>query len=180
MKQTMVELHGRDCSCRGGSWVLLGGASGSPCSGGGGEGRDKAVLSLQEWRQEGKPGNLETYRNAQERAEAGERREFQRFEVRLDVRLARIATWRDPEAQSESTVTEAIAAGGALVQSRMAVEKGEILEFAVGDAYRSRAEVMYVSAGAGPGADGIQRVGLRFLDALLPESFIPQGSQPIP
>ena len=47
-----------------------------------------------------------------------------------------------------------IAAGGALVRSRMAIEKGEMIRFAVGEAYDTRAEVMYVSLGSGAGTDG--------------------------
>jgi hypothetical protein len=180
MSETRVELHSRECSCRGGSWVLLEESSGSPCPGPENEAKEKEILSLKEWRQLGKPGSLESCREARERAEAGERREFQRYDVRLDVRLSRIATWRDPDAQSEDTVTEAVATGGALVQSRMAIEKGEIVHFAVGDQYESRAEVMYVSTGQGPGLDGVQRLGLKFLDAPLPESFIPKDATPLP
>jgi hypothetical protein len=39
---------------------------------------------------------------------------------------------------------------------------------------------MYVSMGEGPGLDGVQRLGLKFLDAPLPESFIPQDARPLP
>jgi hypothetical protein len=180
MNLTRVELHSRECTCRGGSWVLLEGASQSPCPGPEDEARERAVLSLPEWRQYGKPGSIESYREVKERLDAGERRQFQRFEVCIDARLARIATWRDPEAQTEDTVTEALAAGGALVRSRMAVEKGEFLQFSVGDEYETRAEVMYVSSGQGPGLDGVQRLGLKFLDAPLPESFIPEDATPLP
>ena len=98
----------------------------------------------------------------------------------MEVRLSRIATWRDPDAQSEDTIAEAIATGGALVQSRMAVDKGEMIQFSIGDDYQTRAEVMYVSTGQGPGLDGNQRLGLKFLDAPLPESFIPSDAQPLP
>jgi hypothetical protein len=177
MNGTRVELHSRECSCRGGSWVLLEGAAGSPCPGPENEAREKEILTLKEWRQYGKPGSIESYREARERASSGDRREFQRYEVQLHVRLSRIATWRDPDAQTEDTVTEALATGGALVQSRMAVERGEILQFSVGDEYDTRAEIMYVSTGQGPGLDGIQRLGLRFLDAPLPESFIPKDAK---
>ena len=175
--QTRIELHSQECSCRGGSWVLLEGAKGSPCSGADG---DKLVVTLKEWREAGKPGNLETYKVAEERAAGGERREFQRFQASLDVRLSRIASWREPASQSEETTTDAIAAGGALVRSQMAVEKGQIIQFAIGDGYETRAEVTYVSTGAGPGQDGVQRLGLKFLDAPLPGSFIPEDAQPLP
>jgi hypothetical protein len=177
--QTRIELHSQECSCRGGSWVLLEGAAGSPCSGAA-EGGDKLIVTIKEWRQAGKPGNLEVYQAAAERAASGERREFQRFQVSLDVQLSRIASWREPASQSEETTTDAIAAGGALVRSRMAVEKGQIIQFAIGDDYETRAEVTYVSTGEGPGLDGIQRLGLKFLDAPLPESFIPEDATPLP
>jgi hypothetical protein len=180
--QTRIELHSEKCSCRGGSWVLLEGATGSPCSAGADEATsgEKAVVTLKEWRQAGKPGNLELYREAEKRAASGERREFQRFQAHLDVRLSRITSWREPAGQTEETTTDAIAAGGALVRSRMAVDKGQIIQFAVGSEYETRAEVTYVSAGDAPGQDGIQRLGLKFLDAPLPEALIPGNAKPLP
>jgi hypothetical protein len=177
--ETRIELHGTSCSCRGGAWVLLESTQRSPCSGQEAETAEKLVLSITEWRQLGKPGSLEVFQEAQGRVDAGERRQFQRFEVTIPVRIARIATWRDPSAQAEETVTDVIAQGGALVRSRMAVEKGEMIRFAAED-YETRAEVMYVSAGSGAGMDGIQRIGLKFLDAPLPDSFIPEGAVPLP
>jgi hypothetical protein len=137
-------------------------------------------VTLTEWRQAGKPGNLEIYREAEVRAASGERRQFQRFRVNLDVTLSRITSWREPAPQTEETTTDALAAGGALVRSCMAVERGQILHFAVGDEYETRAEVTYVSTGEGPGNDGIQRLGLRFLDAPLPDSLIPEDAEPLP
>lgn len=180
--QTRIELHSQKCSCRGGSWVLLEGAAGSPCSGAKDDTEDgeKVIVTIKEWREAGKPGTLEIYRVAAERAASGERREFQRFQVSLDVKLSRVATWREPATQAEETTTDAIAAGGALVRSRMAVDKGQIIQFAVGDEYETRAEVTYVSTGEGPGLDGVQRLGLKFLDAPLPESFIPADAEPLP
>jgi len=65
------------------------------------------------------------------------------------------------------------------MQSRVAVEKGEIISFSVADC-DTRAEVICVSTGEGPGLDGVQRLGLKFLDAPLPESFIPSDAQPLP
>jgi hypothetical protein len=180
--QTQIELHSEKCSCRGGSWVLLGGATGSPCSAGNDEaaaGR-KAIVSLKEWRQAGKPATLEIYQAAEKRAASGERREFRRFQARLEVRLSRITSWREPAGQSEETTTEVIAAGGALVRSRMAVDKGQIIQFSVGDEYETRAEVTYVSTSEGPGQDGTPRLGLKFLDAPLPESLIPEDAKPLP
>lgn len=180
--QNRIELHSEKCSCRGGSWVLLEGATGSPCSGATDEAAagEKVVVTLEEWRQAGKPGNLEIYRAAEHRAASGERREFQRFHASLAVKLSRITSWREPAGQTEETTTEALAAGGALVRSRMAVDKGQIIQFAVGDEYVTRAEVTYVSTGEGPGQDGVQRLGLKFLDAPLPGSLIPEDAEPLP
>jgi hypothetical protein len=38
---------------------------------------------------------------------------------------------------------------------------------------------MYVSNGFGDGMDGIQRLGLKFLDAPLPEAAIPEDAKPL-
>ena len=177
--EARIELHGRGCSCRGGAWVLLESTQRSPCSADAPETAEKLVLGLEEWRQLGKPGSLEVFQEAQARTETGERRQFQRFEVTMPVRLARIATWRDSSAQVEETLAEVLAEGGALVRSRMALDKGEMIRFLL-DGYETRAEVMYVSLGVSPGMDGIQRLGLKFLDAPLPESLIPAGARPLP
>jgi hypothetical protein len=177
--ETRIELHASACSCRGGAWVLLEATQKSPC-GDDADTAERLVLGLEEWRQLGKPGSLEVFKDAQGRADRGERRQFQRFECRLPVRLSRIATWRDPSAQVEDTLAEVVAAGGALVQSRMAVDKGEMIRFLAGDAYETRAEVTYVSNGSGAGMDGIQRLGLKFLDAPLPAALIPADARPLP
>jgi hypothetical protein len=176
---TRIELHAGSCSCRGGAWVLLESTQRSPCAGQAAASSERLVLELDEWRQLGKPGSLEVFKEASGRVESGERRQFQRFEVTLPVRIARIPTWRDRSAQEEETLADVIAAGGALVRSRMAVEKGEMIRFLL-DGYETRAEVMYVSAGPGSDVDGVQRLGLKFLDAPLPEALIPEGAQPLP
>ncbi len=170
-----IELHGKSCQCGGGAWMLLQSTQTSPC-GTTPESTESVVLALDEWRQLGKPGSLEAFKEAQDRADTGERRQFQRFEVRMDVRIGRIPTWRDPSDQVEDTIAEVIAEGGGLVRSRMAVEKGEMIRFLAGP-YETRAEVMYVSAGTG--TDGIQRLGLKFLDAPLPPSLIPADAKPL-
>jgi hypothetical protein len=171
-----VELHSRECTCRGGAWVLLESTQQSPCSADG-AGADRLVLGLAEWRQLGKPANLEVLKEAQERADSGDRREFQRFEVTLPVRIERIATWRNPAVQAEETTAEVIAAGGALVRSRMAVDKGELIRFRL-DTFDTRAEVMYASSGSG--TDDVQLLGLKFLDAPLPTALIPADARPLP
>ena len=61
-----------------------------------------------------------------------------------------------------------------------ALAAGDVIAVSVGNAFQTRAEVMYVSGGQGPGLDGNQRLGLKFLDGPLPESFIPSGAQPLP
>jgi hypothetical protein len=61
----------------------------------------------------------------------------------------------------------------------MAVEKGEMVRFVL-ESYVTRAEVTYVAAGFGPGLDGIQRLGLKFLDAPLPDDLIPKDARPLP
>jgi hypothetical protein len=173
--ETRIELHGQVCSCRGGAWVLLESTQRSPCSAEGGE---RLVLGLTEWRQLGKPGSLEVFKEAQDRVDGGERRQFRRYEVSLPVRVERIPTWRAPSPQGEDTIAEVIAVGGALVRSRMALDKGEMIRFRLGP-YETRAEVMYVSGG-GEGPSGTQRLGLKFLDSPLPEGFIPEDAVPLP
>jgi hypothetical protein len=173
MADMRIELHGRACSCRGGSWVIVDSSSGSPCSLASESAR--VVLTLTEWKNLGKPASAEEHAEAQLRATAGERREFDRFAITLNVRLSRLPSWRSETTQSEDTVTEVIATGGALVRSRMAVEKGETLQFEIAPGFKSRAEVMYVSGGV-----GTLRLGLRFLDALLPGHLIPADAQPLP
>lgn len=174
-----IELHGKTCQCGGGAWMLLEATQTSPCSQTGQETRECVVLGLEEWRQLGKPGSLEVFQEAQGRADSGERRQFQRFEVQMPVQIGRIPTWRDRSTQVEETLAEVIAEGGALVRSRMAVERGEMIRFLAGGSYETRAEVMYVSAGTGAGMDGIQRLGLKFLDAPLPQSLIPADAKPL-
>lgn len=176
MEQDMkIGLHSKGCSCRGGAWVVYGGASSSPCPGSS-EDRDEVVIAMSEWKTLGKPANAEDYAEAKTRVEAGERREFQRFEATLSVRLGRLPSWKTPTAQKEDTTTEVIAKGGALVRSRMVVERGEVLMFEAAG-YRTRAEVMYVSA-AKEGETAL-RLGLRFLDAPLPDALIPAGAKPL-
>jgi hypothetical protein len=174
MGEMQIELHGRTCSCRGGSWVIVDPNAGSPCAQGALD-PSRVVLALTEWKSLGKPASAEEHALALSRAKGGERREFDRFAIALDVRLSRLPSWRNDKAQTEDTVTEVIAKGGALVSSRMAVEKGETLQFEIKGAFQSRAEVMYLSGGG-----GALRLGLRFLDALLPGHLIPADAEPLP
>ncbi len=176
MAETRIELHGRSCSCRGGAWALLAEAQHSPCAGPEAESAEKLVVGLDEWRQAGKPSCVEAFREAQSREQSGNRREFQRFDVSLPVRIERMPSWRDPTPQGEDTLAEVIASGGALVRSRIAVDKGETIRFRHGS-FESRAEVMYVSIGSG--TDGQQRLGLKFLDRPFPDSLIPADARPI-
>jgi hypothetical protein len=171
-----IELHPKSCSCRGGSWAILGTTSVSPCSGPGGPQTDTVTLTVTEWRNIGKPPNLDDYKEAVARIESGDRREFQRYEARMKVRMSRLPSWKGETTQTEDTFTEVIALGGALVASRMAVERGDVLLFGAGT-FQTRAEVRYVSASAK--GDAFLRLGLRFLDAPLPEALIPKDARPI-
>lgn len=188
MQDTKIELHPTTCSCRGGSWVLMAGTDRSACAGMLGRETETVTLSFADWKSLGKPPNLEEYHHAAARAEGGERREFQRYETSVKVRLSRIPSWRNEAVQSEETTTEVIAKGGALVRSRMAVESGEVLVFELQSyktrsgielhGYKTRAEIRYVSTGSS--GDGFQRLGLRFLDSLLPEELIPANARALP
>jgi hypothetical protein len=174
-----VGLHSTSCSCRGGAWVVLGGAPSAPCPGSGNGGDPNLVVSLAEWKSLGKPATAEDYTEAKARVEGGERREFQRFEASIPVRLGRMPFWKNPTAQAEDTATEVIARGGALVLSHMAVEKGEVVVFEAEGGFRTRAEVMYVTATKGATAEAVLRLGLRFLDAPFPDNLIPAGAKPL-
>jgi hypothetical protein len=174
MAEMQIELHGRACSCKGGSWMIVDPSGGSPCSAGVPD-PSRVLLTLTEWKNLGKPASAEEHAEAVARSSGGERREFDRFAIALNVRLSRLPSWRNDRVQSEDTVTEVIAKGGALVRSRLAVEKGETLQFEIAPAFKSRAEVMYVSGGGGS-----VRLGLRFLDLLLPGHLIPPGAQALP
>jgi hypothetical protein len=177
-QELRIELHSRACSCRGGSWVIAGGAAASPCSNPA-QDAGRLVVTLTEWRALGKPATAEEFGAASARAAAGERREFQRFEAALPVRLSRIRTWKNEAPQTEETKTEVIAKGGALVSSAMAVEKGDLLLFELAPAYKTRAEVIYASFVPTSGGGSLQRLGLRFIDAPLPDEMIPPDAQPL-
>ncbi len=138
---------------------------------------EAVTLTFSGWKSLGKPCNLEQYRLAAARAETGERREFDRFEASLKVRLSRIPSGLSQSVQHEDTQTEVIAKGGALVRSRMALESGELLVFELGS-FQSRAEVRYVSTSSA--VEDFQRVGLKFIDALLPDRLLPAGQRPLP
>jgi hypothetical protein len=175
--EMMVELHARSCSCRGGSWMVLGDTSSSPC---GGETSERSVqLPLAEWRSLGKPPDLDTYVETRTRVEEGNRREFQRFTARIPIRLSRLATWRTQNPQIEETETLVIARGGALVRSRMAIDQGDVLVLQAGDGFSTRAEVVYVAAGSEVAGDAFLRVGLRFQEALFPDALIPPDAEPV-
>ena len=79
--------------------------------------------------------------------------------------------------QAEETSTEVIAQGGSLVRSRMAVEEGEILMFEMDTRYETRAQVLYMTQGADPQGPPYLRLGVRFLDELMPEGLIPEGAE---
>jgi hypothetical protein len=172
-----IELHSRSCSCRGGSWAVVGGASSARCKPAG-DATETASLSVDEWRALGKPVTVEDYRDAIERNSRGERREFRRFHAVLNVRLSRLPTWKSTVREAEDTTTEVIARGGCMVRTRLAVQPGESLMFSFGTDYESRAEIGYVVP-AIEGEERFLRVGLRFLDAPFPEELIPPDAEPL-
>jgi hypothetical protein len=174
--ETRVELHSRGCSCGGGSWMILGTAGSAPCGKDRGGAPTGLVLTLSEWRSAGKPNTEEAYAERSSRVEPGERREFKRYAVVMPVTLRRIPTWRDKMTQAEETSTEVVAQGGSLVRSRMAVEEGEILIFEVDARYKTRAQVLYMTHGSQPPGPPYLRLGVRFLDELMPEQLIPAGA----
>jgi hypothetical protein len=170
-----IELHPRSCSCRGGSWIVFGDSASSPCKGAGGPAGGTVIVSMAEWKTLGKPTNADEYRAITERAEGGDRREFQRYAVTLPVKLGRVKSWKSDRAQLEDTVTEVIAKGGALVRTHMAIDMGESVIFEA-EGFKTQAEVTYVGPVTLPDGNMCLRVGLRFLDAPLPESLIPPGA----
>lgn len=171
-----IELHSRSCSCRGGSWALVGGTSSARCTP---EGiSETATLTVEEWRALGKPSTVEDYRETVERAARGERREFRRYNAVLPVRLSRLPNWKSPTRESEDTTTEVIARGGCMVRSHLAVQPGETLVFCHGKNYESRVEVGYVVP-AVEGEERFLRVGLRFLDAPFPDELVPADAEPL-
>ena len=102
------------------------------------------------------------------RTEKKERRHFRRLEVVLTLRLRRY----DPMGgtlQEEQTVTENLSRGGLLVQTSMAVSKGEILFVEdLKGSYSTRAQIQNVFIGK----DGVPRLNLRFLNGGAPDRLI--------
>jgi len=171
-----IELHPSGCSCRGGAWVLMGTAS-SSCAGGNAGGQ-AIVIGADEWRNLGKPGTADQYLEVKARAEGGDRREFPRVRASIPVRLARLVSRRSVNPQAEDTHTEVVASGGALVISHMAIEQGETLTFEVPGRFTTKAEVAYVTVADDDGTPCL-RVGLRFLDGLLPRELVPADAVPV-
>jgi len=98
-----------------------------------------------------------------------ERREFQRYEVRLRIMLERSGDL-GPEAGYEETVAENISKWGALVKTGLPVARGDtVLVAECANRYKSRAEVRNIAIGA----DGSVRLNLLFLDGPVPDSLLP-------
>jgi hypothetical protein len=67
-QELTVQLHSRECACRGALWMLPQGA-GVNCAGAGGEPpSDAVVLSAEHWRALGKPRTIEGHQVAVRRA----------------------------------------------------------------------------------------------------------------
>jgi hypothetical protein len=56
----LVEIHPRDCSCRGAVWMLPRGVSAN-CVGTVGTLTDAVVISAEQWRSLGKPRSIESH-----------------------------------------------------------------------------------------------------------------------
>jgi hypothetical protein len=165
----MVELHTRKCTCHGGSWMSVAGQSGSPCSKTGTLPSGSVVVPLEQWRAMGKPHNVEEFNDFLSRLTvSGDRREHERLEAIVDIRLSRLD--REEEAAvSEDTATENLSRGGARVLSRMGVTKGEVVLFEEElSAFRTRAQIQDVT----PIGDQRHRLHLRFLDGQAPDTLL--------
>src|SRR5688572_2935122 len=100
----MVELHPRTCACRGGSWMSLGGQSGSPCSDDGRPPVGAILVPLEQWRAMGKPHNVEEFQEFLNRvSRSGDRREYERYELVIGVRLFRLDAPVAPSSEVTST-----------------------------------------------------------------------------
>jgi hypothetical protein len=162
----MVELHPRTCACHGGSWMSIAGQSGSPCSKDGRLPPGALVVPLEQWRAMGKPHTAEEFREFLGRlSRYGDRREFERFEVAVGVKLSRLD---NGTGLSERTSTENMSRGGARVATRLSAERGDVILFEEAQgAFRTRAQVQEVTGEAARD----RRLHLRFLDGLAPDGL---------
>jgi serine/threonine protein kinase len=105
-------------------------------------------------------------------ARTEERRKDSRLSISIDVRLRRMGAG-GVIVEEERTVADNIGRHGARVFSAMTgLKVGEILSVQeVGTDFQTRAEVRAVY----PGPDGIQRLGLQFLDHATPVRLLPDG-----
>jgi hypothetical protein len=165
----MVELHSRKCVCHGGSWMSIAGQSGSPCSKTGALPSGAVVVPLEQWRAMGKPHNVEEFHDFLSRlTRSGDRREYERFDAAVGVRISRLGH-ADSAGASEETATENLSRGGARVLSHLGLTKGEVVLFEdVRSAFRTRAQIQDVT-GIG---DRSHRLHLRFLDDLAPDQLL--------
>ena len=63
-----------------------------------------------------------------------------------------------------------IAQGGARGRTQRAVEEGEVLIFEVEPHFKTKAQVLYITrAAATPKGEVYLRIGIRFIDELMPE-----------
>jgi hypothetical protein len=122
---------------------------------------------MEQWRAMGKPHNVEEFQDFLKRMEkSGDRREHERFDVVVGIRLSRLDV---PAAHdfSELTSTENLSRGGARVRSQMHARKGDVLLFEEARSqWRTRAQIQDVTGG-----DSERRLHLRFLDSSAPENL---------
>jgi hypothetical protein len=67
-QELMVELHPRECTCRGAMWMMPRGTPAHCASGAGTPVKGTIVISLEQWRSLGKPRTIETHEVAVQRA----------------------------------------------------------------------------------------------------------------
>jgi len=67
--ELLVELHPRDCSCRGAVWMLPRGVTAN-CVAGVGSLTDAIVISAEQWRSLGRPRSIESHNVALTRSSA--------------------------------------------------------------------------------------------------------------
>ena len=167
-----IELHSKACSCRGGSWVLMGSASTSLCEL---HDRGRRRRRASEWRSLGKPASVEEYTDAH--GEADDREGAARIQAlcgspaRPSVPHRLVAQPRGPgrglrnRGRGRRRCTRLLPNGAR--EGGHAHLRAPRVPHPIRGPLRLRGE-----------SEGTLRVGLRFLDAPFPEALIPADAQP--
>jgi hypothetical protein len=148
--------------------------SGSPCSKDGAIPPGAVLVPLEQWRAMGKPYCAEEYQDFLSRlSQSGDRREHERIDKVLGVRLSRLPSASPIE--FEDTSTENLSRGGARVSSRMGAAVGDVLLFQeTSSRFSTRVQIQDVTRVGGSRSrphDEKRRLHLRFLDAQPPDAL---------